>query len=224
MHLGRGASRVLVSAPARNADATIVYGVNHRSLTPEHQVVSNGSCTTNCLAPLAKVLNDAIGIESGIMTTVHSYTGDQPTLDRRHTDLYRARAAAMAMIPTSTGAAKALGDVLPELSGKLDGTALRVPTPNVSAVDLTFQAGRDVTVAEVNEIVRKASEGSMGAVLAYDPERKSRSTSTTPRIRPSSRPTRPRSSVAAPCVCWPGMTTNGAFPAAWPMWPPRWGG
>ena len=172
VHLDRGASRVLVSAPAKNADATIVYGVNHRSLLSEHLVVSNGSCTTNCLAPLAKVLNDAIGIEAGIMTTVHSYTGDQPTLDRRHKDLYRARAAAMAMIPTSTGAAKALGEVLPELAGKLDGTALRVPTPNVSAVDLTFQAGRDVTVAEVNDIVRKAAEGSMGAVLAYDPEPK----------------------------------------------------
>lgn len=172
VHLARGASRVLVSAPAKNADATIVYGVNHRSLRPDHLVVSNGSCTTNCLAPLAKVLNDTIGIESGIMTTVHSYTGDQPTLDRRHKDLYRARAAAMAMIPTSTGAAKALGDVLPELAGRLDGTALRVPTPNVSAVDLTFYAGRDVTVDDVNEIVREAASGAMGAVLAYDPEPK----------------------------------------------------
>ena len=172
VHLTRGAQRVLVSAPAKNADKTIVYGVNHRALLPEHHVVSNGSCTTNCLAPLAKVLNDAIGIESGIMTTVHSYTGDQPTLDRRHKDLYRARAAAMAMIPTTTGAAKALGEVLPELTGKLDGTSLRVPTPNVSAVDLTFQAGKSVTVDEVNAIVKEAAAGRMGAVLAYDPEAK----------------------------------------------------
>ena len=172
VHLTRGARRVLVSAPAKRADKTVVYGVNHRSLTADHLVVSNGSCTTNCLAPLAKVLNDAFGIESGIMTTIHSYTGDQPTLDRRHSDLYRARAAAMAMIPTSTGAAKALGEVLPELAGKLDGTAIRVPTPNVSAVDLTFVAGRDVTVAEVNAAVRTAAEGHMGMVLAYDPEPK----------------------------------------------------
>ena len=172
VHLGRGARRVLVSAPAKRADKTIVYGVNHRDLRPEHLVVSNGSCTTNCLAPLAKVLNDAIGIERGIMTTIHSYTGDQPTLDRRHGDLYRARAAGMAMIPTSTGAAKALKEVLPELDGKLDGSALRVPTPNVSAVDLTFEAARDVTVQDVNAIMRDAAAGHMGAVLAYDPEPK----------------------------------------------------
>ncbi|MGB8812119.1 MAG: type I glyceraldehyde-3-phosphate dehydrogenase [Paracoccaceae bacterium] len=172
VHLGRGAKRVLISAPAKNADKTVVYGVNHRQLTLEHLVVSNGSCTTNCLAPLAKVLNDAIGIESGIMTTIHSYTGDQPTLDRRHDDLYRARAAAMAMIPTSTGAAKAIGEVLPELAGKLDGSAIRVPTPNVSAVDLTFVAAKSVTVHEVNEIVREAAAGYMGMVLAYDPEPK----------------------------------------------------
>jgi glyceraldehyde 3-phosphate dehydrogenase len=169
VHLDRGAKRVLVSAPARNADKTIVYGVNHRELLDSHHVVSNGSCTTNCLAPLVKVLNDAIGIERGIMTTIHSYTGDQPTLDRRHDDLYRARAAAMAMIPTSTGAAKALKEVLPEMEGKLDGTALRVPTPNVSAVDLTFEAARDVTVEDVNEVMREAASGHMGAVLAYDP-------------------------------------------------------
>jgi glyceraldehyde 3-phosphate dehydrogenase len=172
VHLGRGARRVLVSAPARRADATIVYGVNHRALRPEHHVVSNGSCTTNCLAPLAKVLHEAIGIERGIMTTIHSYTGDQPTLDRRHDDLYRARSAAMAMIPTSTGAAKALGEVLPELAGRLDGTAIRVPTPNVSAVDLTFEAARETSVEEVNEAVRLAAAGHMGAVLAYDPEPK----------------------------------------------------
>ncbi|MFY0691832.1 MAG: type I glyceraldehyde-3-phosphate dehydrogenase [Paracoccaceae bacterium] len=172
IHLERGAERVLISAPAKNVDKTIVYGVNHRDMEPANQIISNGSCTTNCLAPLAKVLNDTIGIERGIMTTIHSYTGDQPTLDRRHKDLYRARAAAMAMIPTSTGAAKALGEVLPELAGKLDGTAMRVPTPNVSAVDLTFEASKDVTVADVNEIMEEAANGHMGAVLAYDPEPK----------------------------------------------------
>jgi len=172
VHLRRGARRVLVSAPARGADKTVVYGVNHRALRADHLVVSNGSCTTNCLAPLAKVLNDAIGIEAGIMTTIHSYTGDQPTLDRRHDDLYRARAAAMAMIPTSTGAAKALGEVLPELAGRLDGSAIRVPTPNVSAVDLTFQAARSVSVEDVNAVVREAAAGYMGMVLAYDPEPK----------------------------------------------------
>ncbi|PTQ74504.1 type I glyceraldehyde-3-phosphate dehydrogenase [Celeribacter persicus] len=171
-HLERGARKVLISAPAKNVDRTVVFGVNHRDLRETERMISNGSCTTNCLAPLAKVLNDAIGIESGIMTTIHSYTGDQPTLDRRHKDLYRARAAAMAMIPTSTGAAKAISEVLPELAGKLDGSAIRVPTPNVSAVDLTFQASKDVTVADVNEIVREAAEGHMRAVLGYDPEPK----------------------------------------------------
>ncbi len=172
IHLERGAKKVLISAPAKNVDRTIVYGVNHRDLRAEDRMISNGSCTTNCLAPLAKVLNEAIGIERGIMTTIHSYTGDQPTLDRRHKDLYRARAAAMAMIPTSTGAAKALSEVMPEMEGKLDGTALRVPTPNVSAVDLTFEAARDVTAADVNEVVAEAANGHMGAVLAYDPEPK----------------------------------------------------
>ncbi|WP_460273222.1 type I glyceraldehyde-3-phosphate dehydrogenase [Celeribacter sp. ULVN23_4] len=172
IHLERGARKVLISAPAKNVDRTVVFGVNHRDLREDEHMISNGSCTTNCLAPLAKVLNDAIGIESGIMTTIHSYTGDQPTLDRRHKDLYRARAASMAMIPTSTGAAKAISEVLPELAGKLDGSAIRVPTPNVSAVDLTFQAAKDVTVADVNEIVREAAEGHMRAVLGYDPEPK----------------------------------------------------
>ncbi|WP_136682937.1 type I glyceraldehyde-3-phosphate dehydrogenase [Falsirhodobacter xinxiangensis] len=171
-HMERGAKRVLISAPAKNVDRTVVYGVNDRALTADDLLVSNGSCTTNCLAPLAKVLNDAIGIDSGIMTTIHSYTGDQPTLDRRHSDLYRARAAAMAMIPTSTGAAKAIGEVLPELKGKLDGSAIRVPTPNVSAVDLTFVAKKDVTVHDVNEVVREAAAGIMGSVLSYDPEPK----------------------------------------------------
>ena len=172
VHLDQGAKKVLISAPAKNVDRTVVYGVNHRDMLAEERMISNGSCTTNCLAPLAKVLNDAIGIERGIMTTIHSYTGDQPTLDRRHSDLYRARAAAMAIIPTSTGAAKALGEVLPELAGKLDGTAMRVPTPNVSAVDLTFEAARSVTVDEVNAIMKEAADGHMGMVLGYDDEPK----------------------------------------------------
>ena len=171
-HKERGAGRVLISAPAKNVDRTVVFGVNHRDLIAPDAIVSNGSCTTNCLAPMAKVLDEAIGIERGIMTTIHSYTGDQPTLDRRHNDLYRARAAAMAMIPTSTGAAKALGEVLPNLAGKLDGTAMRVPTPNVSAVDLTFEAAKDVTVADVNEVLQEAAMGPMARVLAYDPEPK----------------------------------------------------
>ena len=169
IHLERGAGKVLISAPASNVDKTIVYGVNHRDLQVDHRMVSNGSCTTNCLAPLAKVLNDAIGIERGIMTTIHSYTGDQPTLDRRHDDLYRARAAAMAMIPTSTGAAKALSLVLPEMEGRLDGTSMRVPTPNVSCVDLTFEAAKDVTVEDVNVVVAEACAGHMGMVMSYDP-------------------------------------------------------
>ncbi|WP_170769649.1 type I glyceraldehyde-3-phosphate dehydrogenase [Ruegeria lacuscaerulensis] len=167
-HLERGAQKVLLSAPGKNVDKTIVYGVNHNSLAADDKMVSNGSCTTNCLAPLAKVLDEGIGIEHGIMTTIHAYTGDQPTLDRRHSDLYRARAAAMSMIPTSTGAAKALGEVLPNLKGRLDGSAIRVPTPNVSAVDLTFRAGRAVTVDEVNAIVREASQGHMQRVLGYE--------------------------------------------------------
>lgn len=168
-HLERGAQKVLLSAPGKNVDKTIVYGVNDETLTPEDKMISNGSCTTNCLAPLAKVLDQAIGIEHGIMTTIHAYTGDQPTLDRRHTDLYRARAAAMSMVPTSTGAAKALGEVLPNLKGRLDGSAIRVPTPNVSAVDLTFRAGRDVTRDEVNAIVAEAAQGEMSRVLGYEP-------------------------------------------------------
>ena len=172
IHMEQGAKSVLISAPAKNVQKTIVYGVNHRDLVPGDVMVSNGSCTTNCLAPLAKVLDEAIGIDSGIMTTIHSYTGDQPTLDRRHDDLYRARAAAMAMIPTSTGAAKALGEVLPNLKGKLDGSSVRVPTPNVSAVDLTFYAKKDVTTADVNEVVAQAAATHMGTVLSYDPEPK----------------------------------------------------
>ena len=172
VHLEQGAKRVLLSAPGKNVDRTVVYGVNHDTMVKSDRMISNGSCTTNCLAPVAKVMNDAVGIESGLMTTIHSYTGDQPTLDRRHSDLYRARAAAMALIPTSTGAAKALGEVLPALKGKLDGTAMRVPTPNVSAVDLTFTASRDVAVEEINAAALAASKGSMKRVLGYDPEQK----------------------------------------------------
>ena len=167
LHLDNGSRRVLVSAPASGADKTIVFGVNHRSLTAEDTVVSNASCTTNCLSPVAKVLNDAVGITKGFMTTIHSYTGDQPTLDTMHGDLYRARAAALSMIPTSTGAAKAVGLVLPELAGKLDGVAIRVPTPNVSVVDLVFEAGRDTTVDEINAAIRAAADGPMKGVLGY---------------------------------------------------------
>ena len=167
LHLENGAKRVLVSAPASGADKTIVYGVNHDSLTADDVVVSNASCTTNCLSPVAKALNDAIGIEKGFMTTIHSYTGDQPTLDTMHADLYRGRAAALSMIPTSTGAAKAVGLVLPELNGKLDGVAIRVPTPNVSVVDLVFEAKKDTTVEEVNAAIRAAADGPLKGVLGY---------------------------------------------------------
>lgn len=167
LHLEAGAKRVLVSAPADGADLTVVYGVNHNKLTKDHLVVSNASCTTNCLAPVAKVLNDAIGIERGMMTTIHSYTGDQPTLDTMHKDLYRARAAALSMIPTSTGAAKAVGLVLPELNGKLDGFAMRVPTPNVSVVDLKFLAKRGTTKDEVNAAIKAAAEGPLKGVLGF---------------------------------------------------------
>lgn len=166
-HLTAGAGRVLVSAPAKNADKTIVYGVNHETLTADDLVVSNASCTTNCLSPVAKVLNDTVGIQRGYMTTIHSYTGDQPTLDRLHSDLYRARAAAMSMIPTSTGAAKAVGLVLPELAGKLNGSAVRVPTPNVSMVDLVFDAARPTDVEEINAAIKAAADGPMKGVLDY---------------------------------------------------------
>jgi glyceraldehyde 3-phosphate dehydrogenase len=167
MHLSAGAKRVLVSAPAEGADLTVVYGVNHAKLTKDHLVVSNASCTTNCLAPVAKVLNDTIGIEKGMMTTIHSYTGDQPTLDTMHKDLYRARAAALSMIPTSTGAAKAVGLVLPELNGRLDGFAMRVPTPNVSVVDLKFIAKRATSVAEINDAIKAAAGGALKGILGY---------------------------------------------------------
>jgi glyceraldehyde 3-phosphate dehydrogenase len=170
LHLEAGAKRVIVSAPADNADLTVVYGVNHDKLSKDHLVISNASCTTNCLAPVAQVLNDAIGIEKGFMTTIHSYTGDQPTLDTMHKDLYRARAAALSMIPTSTGAAKAVGLVLPELKGKLDGVAIRVPTPNVSVVDLTFEAKRATSVEEINNAIREAANGRLKGILGYTDE------------------------------------------------------
>ncbi|MFT7391158.1 MAG: glyceraldehyde 3-phosphate dehydrogenase [Paracoccaceae bacterium] len=167
LHLKNGSKRVLVSAPAGGADKTIVYGVNHGTLTKDDLIVSNASCTTNCLSPVVYVLNKLVGIEKGFMTTIHSYTGDQPTLDTMHGDLYRGRAAALSMIPTSTGAAKAVGLVLPELNGKLDGVAIRVPTPNVSVVDLTFMAARDTSVEEINAAIRAAADGELKGVLGY---------------------------------------------------------
>ncbi|GGF59887.1 glyceraldehyde-3-phosphate dehydrogenase [Paracoccus acridae] len=176
VHLQNGSKRVLVSAPVSGewstdrALKTIVYGVNHQTLESEDHVVSNASCTTNCLSPVAQVLNQAIGINRGFMTTIHSYTGDQPTLDTMHKDLYRARAAALSMIPTSTGAAKAVGLVLPELKGKLDGVAIRVPTPNVSVVDLTFEASRDTSVEEINAAIKAAADGPMKGILGYTEE------------------------------------------------------
>ena len=168
LHLQNGSKRVLVSAPSKGADNTIVFGVNHDALTSADLVVSNGSCTTNCLAPVAKLINDAFGITTGFMTTIHSYTGDQPTLDTLHKDLYRARAAAMSMIPTTTGAAKALGLVLPELDGKLDGSSIRVPTPNVSCVDLCVVTEKAATADEVNALMKAASEGPLKGVLGYE--------------------------------------------------------
>jgi glyceraldehyde 3-phosphate dehydrogenase len=164
-HLQAGAKRVIVSAPAEGADLTVVYGVNHQKLTREHLVISNASCTTNCLAPVAKILHEAVGIEKGFMTTVHSYTNDQPSLDQMHKDLYRARAASLSMIPTSTGAAKAVGLVLPELNGKLDGVSIRVPTPNVSVVDFKFVAKRATSKDEINAAIRSAAEGPLKGVL-----------------------------------------------------------
>ncbi len=169
MHITAGAKKVLISAPGKEEDLTVVYGVNSDQLTAEHEVVSNASCTTNCLAPVAKVLNDAIGIESGFMTTIHSYTGDQRIVDTAHGDLHRARAAAVNMIPTSTGAAKAVGKVLPELNGKLDGVSMRVPTPNVSVVDFKFTTSKPTTVEDVNQAILKATGGDLEGVLgSYD--------------------------------------------------------
>jgi glyceraldehyde 3-phosphate dehydrogenase len=171
IHLENGSKRVLVSAPSGGADKTIVFGVNDKSLTKDDLVVSNASCTTNCLSPVAYVLDKAVGIEKGFMTTIHSYTGDQPTLDTMHKDLYRGRAAALSMIPTSTGAAKAVGLVLPQLNGKLDGVAIRVPTPNVSVVDLVFNAKKATSVAEVNEAIKTAAEGELKGILGYTTEK-----------------------------------------------------
>jgi glyceraldehyde 3-phosphate dehydrogenase len=169
-HLAAGAKRVLISAPGKGVDLTVVFGVNHDKLTADHVIVSNASCTTNCLAPFAKVLNDTIGIERGLMTTIHAYTNDQKILDQIHEDPRRARAAAMSIIPTTTGAARAVSEVLPELKGKLDGAAMRVPTPNVSVVDLTFTPSRDTTKDEVNALLKAAAEGAMKGVLEYSVE------------------------------------------------------
>jgi glyceraldehyde 3-phosphate dehydrogenase len=166
-HLTAGAKRVIVSAPADGADLTVVYGVNHDKLTKDHVVISNASCTTNCLAPVAKVLHEAVGIEKGFMTTIHSYTNDQPTLDQMHKDLYRARAAALNMIPTSTGAAKAVGLVLPDLNGKLDGSSIRVPTPNVSVVDFKFVAKKNTSKEEINAAIKAAADGPLKGILGY---------------------------------------------------------
>ena len=169
-HLDAGAKRVLISAPAKGADLTVVYGVNHDKLTPDMLIVSNASCTTNCLAPVAKVMNDLVGIERGLMTTIHAYTNDQKILDQIHSDMRRARAAGMSMIPTTTGAARAVGEVLPALKGKLDGSSVRVPTPNVSVVDLKFIPSRATTVEEVNGLLKDAAQGAMKGVLAYTDE------------------------------------------------------
>jgi len=171
MHINAGAKRVLVSAPSNGADNTIVFGVNDDTLSNKDIIVSNASCTTNCLAPVASVLNDAIGIEQGFMTTIHAYTGDQNTVDTLHSDLFRARAAAVNMIPTSTGAAKAVGLVLPELAGKLDGVSIRVPTPNVSLIDLTFNAKKATSIEEINQLMKTASEGKLKGILGYNDEK-----------------------------------------------------
>ena len=167
LHLEAGAKKVLISAPGSDVDATVVFGVNDHVLDGSQTIISNASCTTNCLSPIAKVLHETVGITKGFMTTIHSYTGDQPTLDTMHSDLYRARAAALSMIPTSTGAAKAVGLVLPELCGKLDGVAIRVPTPNVSVVDLTFEASKATSVAEINAAIKVAADGPLKGVLGY---------------------------------------------------------
>ena len=170
-HLKNGSKRVLVSAPCKNADKTIVFGVNHKTLSKNDLVVSNASCTTNCLAPVVKVLHEELGIKRGFMTTIHSYTGDQPTLDTMHSDLYRSRAAAMNMIPTSTGAARAVGLVIPELNGKLDGVSIRVPTPNVSVVDLTFESLKETSESEINSLIKKSSLNKLKGVLSYTEEK-----------------------------------------------------
>ena len=222
-HLTAGAKRVLVSAPSDGADATIVYGVNHDKLTKDHLVVSNGSCTTNCLAPVAKVLNDTVGIETGFMTTIHAYTGDQPTLDTLHSDLYRGRAAAMSMIPTSTGAAKAIGLVMPELAaGKLDGVSIRVPTPNVSVIDLKIVAQRKTDQGNQRGDEARQRAADEGHSRHHRAQRLDR-------LQPRSAfvdlrtSTRPRCRTARWCACCRGTTMNGASPTACRIPPWRWG-
>ena len=221
-HIAAGAKRVLISAPGKNIDLTVVYGVNHDKLTGDHRIVSNASCTTNCLAPFAKVLNDAIGIERGLMTTIHAYTNDQKILDQIHEDPRRARAAGMSMIPTTTGAARAVGEVLPELKGRLDGSAIRVPTPNVSVVDLTFVPKRDTTLEEVNGLLKAASEGALKGVLAFTDEplvsidfNHDAHSSTIDSLETSVLDGKlVRVSV--------GMTMNGASPTGWSIPPASW--
>ena len=222
-HLAAGAKRVLISAPAKGADLTVVYGVNDDKLTAEHKIVSNASCTTNCLAPVAKVLNDAIGIERGLMTTIHAYTNDQKILDQIHSDLRRARAAGMSMIPTTTGAARAVGEVLPELKGKLDGSAVRVPVPNVSLVDLTFTPKRDTTLEEVNGVLKAAAKAAASRASSTIPtSRSSRSTSTIIRRARLSTASKPPCSKASSFALSAGTTTNGASRTAWSTPPRQW--
>ena len=223
-----GAKRVIVSAPADGVDFTLVMGVNSDRLTREHRVISNGSCTTNCLAPVAYVLNEGIGIERGYMTTIHSYTGDQNTVDTLHKDLRRARAAALSMIPTSTGAARAMGLVMPALKGKLDGTSIRVPTANVSLIDLSFDAARDTSAEEINELMAggRRSDRFKGILAVNRDETVSRSISSTTRTAPSSTSPRRWCWTSASAACWRGTTTNGASPTAWSRrrrWSARWG-
>ena len=220
-HLEAGAKRVLVSAPAKGADLTVVYGVNHDKLTRDHKVVSNASCTTNCLAPVAKVLNDLVGIKSGFMTTIHAYTNDQNVLDQAHKDMRRARAAALNLIPTSTGAAAAVGLVLPELKGKLDGTAIRVPTPNVSVVDLKFIPGRETAIDEINKAMTRRQKELKG-ILAV-----SRRAAGVDRLQPQPAPstfdlTQTQIVDGKLVRVLPGTTTSGASPTAWPTPPWRW--
>ena len=224
LHLDAGAKRVLVSAPADGADLTVVYGVNHDKLTKDHLVVSNASCTTNCLAPVAKVLNDLVGIDKGFMTTIHAYTGDQPTLDTLHKDLYRGRAAAVSMIPTSTGAAKAVGLVLPELNGRLDGTSIRVPTPNVSVVDFKFVSKRETTKDESQcRYPAVGVAGTQGHPRGYRPaECLDRLQSRQPFVDFPSRSDQGYRRQAS-SECCRGTTTNGASRTVWPIRPSRWG-
>ena len=214
---------MLISAPAKGVDLTVVYGVNEDKLTAEHKIVSNASCTTNCLAPIAKVLNDALGIERGLMTTVHAYTNDQKILDQIHSDLRRARAAAMSMIPTTTGAARAVGEVLPELKGKLDGSAIRVPVPDGSIIDLTFVPGRATTRDEVNQILKEASETKrLKGILDYSEDRLVSATSSTRRQARPSTAWKRRCWTASSFASSAGTIMNGASRTAWSTPPMRW--